>query len=156
MTATGVNEIDPRHTARVIALQQLFAFYSPVPDNTTEDDIEEFPTEDLVELYDHQKYNEELLSKIIAGVKEYQERIDEVVKVLAPLWPIDQISLIDLTILRIGIWESFISKHVPEKVGVDEAIELAKEFSGEVSAKFVNGVLGNLLKNEDLKKSLQS
>jgi N utilization substance protein B len=145
--------IDPRHTSRVLALQQLFNFYAqtnPQPGQMT------FSADELKEIYEQESYNEQLYDDMFNGVKEYQVRIDDVIQKLAPLWPIAQISLIDLVILRLSIWESFIAKRVPEKVGIDEAIELAKEFAGEASAKFVNGVLGNLLKNTDLQTQLQS
>ena len=146
-------DIDPRHTARALSLQQLFHFYSPKIDGL---ESSSFSTEELMEIYGQRKYSQELYDALVAGVKEHQPKIDEVIRELAPLWPIDQISLLDLVIIRIGIWESFVEKSVPEKVGIDEAIELAKEFSGETSAKFVNGVLGNLLQNEKLKAQLQS
>ena len=148
-----VQKIDPRHTARVLALQQLFNFYASevndLPDN-------EFSVEELMEMYEQQDYNQEMFERIVAGVKEHRSQMDKIVSKLAPLWPIEQISLIDLIILRIGIWESFIDKKIPEKVGIDEAIELAKEFAGETSAKFINGVLGNLLKNAELQAELLS
>jgi transcription antitermination protein NusB len=145
--------IDPRHTARVLALQQLFNYYAQ---EQSHQDSDNFSPDELKELYEQADYSEDLYESMVAGVKEHQAKIDDVIRKLAPLWPLEQISLIDLVILRLSIWEAFVAKRVPEKVGIDEAIELAKEFTGESSAKFVNGVLGNLLKNEELKAQLHT
>lgn len=144
--------IDPRHTARVLAFQQLFNFYAA---QINQSEVQSFSPDELKEIYEQDKYNEELYNNLIEGVKKCQPKIDEVIQKLAPLWPLAQVSLTDLVILRLSIWECFIDKQVPEKVGIDEAIELAKEFAGDTSAKFVNGVLGNLLKDEALKQQLQ-
>jgi N utilization substance protein B len=57
---------------------------------------------------------------------------------------------VDLQILRIAIYEGFIEKITPPKVSIDEAIEVAKDFGGEISSKFVNGVLGAIY--EETKK----
>lgn len=154
VTAPGTNvKIDPRHCARVFALQQLF---NGLAQDREQIPTDKFTTEDLLAIYGQQEYDQDLFDQIVNGVTENLIKLDEVIQKLAPLWPVEQISALDLIILRIGIWEAFISKNeqVPEKVAIDEAIELAKEFSGETSAKFVNGVLGNLVNNEELKASL--
>lgn len=72
--------------------------------------------------------------------------IDKKIEVAAPEWPIDKIAKIDLAILRLAVYELACEKSVPVKVVIDEAVELAKEFGNENSAKFVNGVLGTILK----------
>lgn len=74
--------------------------------------------------------------------------IDEYIKEAAPQWPLDQIAPVDLAILRHGVWELlFVGDEIPEKVVLDESIELAKEYGGESSPSFVNGVLGTVFKN---------
>jgi len=82
----------------------------------------------------------ELLSNVIAKQKE----IDAVIEKAAPEWPLDKISVIDRNILRIGLAELLYADktQVPEKVAINEAIELAKSFGSDTSSKFVNGVLG--------------
>lgn len=72
--------------------------------------------------------------------------IDEKIQLAAPEWPIDKIAKIDLAILRLATYELLIEKNEPPKVIIDEAIELGKEFGNDNSAKFVNGVLGTILK----------
>jgi len=74
--------------------------------------------------------------------------IDEHVTANAPEWPLSQINRVDLAVLRLAIFELTHSP-VPPKVVIDEAVELGKEFGSGSSAKFINGVLGNFLKNKD-------
>ena len=82
------------------------------------------------------------------GVVENIQAIDKIIEASAPEWPINQISLIDRNVLRIGLYELLYSNkdEVPPKVAINEAIELAKTFSGQTSGKFINGVLGTVYK----------
>lgn len=73
------------------------------------------------------------------------ESIDQLIRESAPEWPIDKLNKVDLAILRLALWE-FLENKVPKKVVIDEAVELAKEYGSESSPKFVNGVLGTVLK----------
>jgi len=82
------------------------------------------------------------IKNIITNLSE----IDNQITIAAPLWPLSQIAKIDLSVLRLAIYELKIEKKNPPKVTIDEAVELAKEFGGEGSAKFVNGVLGTIMK----------
>jgi transcription termination factor NusB len=76
------------------------------------------------------------------------EIIDSYIKEAAPQWPLDQIAPVDLAILRHGVWEMlFDANDLPEKVVLDESIELAKEYGGDSSPSFINGVLGTVLKD---------
>jgi len=129
---------DPRHLARVLALQELFS--KDFNKDSINTDI--IPLGELIELDEIEEYNQELYESIKEGVLDNNEQIDTIITKYAPQWPIDQIKLVDLQILRIAIFEGFISKITPPKVALDEAIEIAKEFGGETSSKFVNGVLG--------------
>lgn len=76
------------------------------------------------------------------------ESIDEKIHKAAPTWPVDKLNKIDLAILRLAIFELEEGK-VPPKVTIDEAVELAKEYGGDNSPSFVNGVLGSILKDID-------
>ncbi len=129
---------DPRHQARILALQELFSKYF----NIKNIPVEEISVKELVEINEMGEYNEDLYEKILTGVTENTEEIDKVISQYAPQWPITQIKSVDLQILRIAIFEGFIGKITPPKVAIDEAIEVAKDFGGEISSKFVNGVLG--------------
>jgi len=85
--------------------------------------------------------------RLVKGVLAHQKDIDTLIVKFAPQWPLEQITIVDRNILRIGIFELKFSKgEVPPKVAINEAIELAKSFGGESSGKFVNGVLGSIYK----------
>lgn len=129
---------DPRHLSRELALQTLFS----KDFNNSREGVMDFDIATLSELDEIETYNPELYNDIINGVRERSSEIDEIIIKFAPQWPISQMKLVDLQILRMAIYEGFISKITPPKVAIDEAIEIAKEFGGETSSKFVNGVLG--------------
>lgn len=132
-----------RHLARSIALQTLFEwdFYGKKLDieKTLERNIEKFGNN-----FDEGSF----VKKLVLGVKENIEKIDGIMKESAPERPIDQLSVVDRNVMRIGLYELIYSdkKEVPPKVAINEAIELAKNFGGESSGKFINGVLGTVFK----------
>jgi len=97
------------------------------------------------ELYKERGIDFTLTLEIEKGVKKHKKEIDEIIEKCAPEWPIDKIAKVDLVILRIAVYEILYSEKVPEKVAIDEAVELAKEFGNDTSSKFVNGVLGTVL-----------
>lgn len=109
---------DPRHQNRRQIVKELFAYS-----------------------FKDQKVNPET-KEILSSSSE----IDNKIKAAAPAWPIEKINKIDLAILRLAVFE-LNKKSAPPKVIIDEAIELAKEFGGENTHSFVNGVLGAILKN---------
>lgn len=89
---------------------------------------------------------------IIKGVVEHLKEINTLITRFAPEWPLEQITIVDRNILRIGIFELKYSPEIPPKVAINEAIELAKTFGGESSGKFVNGVLGSIYREMEEKK----
>ena len=84
---------------------------------------------------------------VINGVLKYQEAIDAYITKYATEWPLDQITIVDRNILRIGVYELIFNDEIPAKVAINEAIEIAKTFGSESSGKFVNGVLGAIYKD---------
>jgi len=86
--------------------------------------------------------------QLVNGVVSKLSDLDKIIEKAAPEWPIDQITIIDRNVLRIGLYELLYGnkKEVPPKVAINEAIELAKTFGGESSGKFINGVLGTVYK----------
>jgi len=98
--------------------------------------------------------------KTINGVLEKIDELDKIIDKAAPEWPIKQMAIVDRNILRIGLYELLFAdkEEVPPKVAINEAIELAKNFSGESSGKFVNGVLGTIYQEmkEDNESSEES
>lgn len=88
----------------------------------------------------------EFIKSLTHGVISYQEKTDAIIEKSAPEWPINQITMVDRNVLRLGIFELLWGDRdaVPPKVAINEAIELAKNFGGESSGRFVNGVLGTI------------
>jgi len=86
--------------------------------------------------------------QLVTGVVQHLKEIDKIIEKAAPEWPIEQITIIDRNVLRIGLYELLFGDReaVPPKVAINEAIELAKSFGGESSGKFINGVLGTVYK----------
>ncbi len=74
--------------------------------------------------------------------------IDEYIASAAPEWPIKQMNKIDLAILRLGVYELIFRRSIPHKVVIDEAVELGKTYGSENTPSFINGALGNVLKNK--------
>ena len=90
--------------------------------------------------------------ELINGIVEHLSKIDKIIEKAAPEWPIEQITIVDRNVLRLGLYELLYAKkeEVPPKVAINEAIELAKTFGGENSGKFINGVLGTVFKELDV------
>jgi len=95
--------------------------------------------------------DESFIWQLITGIVKKLKQIDEIIEKAAPEWPIEQITIIDRNVLRIGLYELLYAEkeEVPPKVAINEAIELAKSFGGESSGKFINGVLGTVYKEID-------
>jgi len=90
----------------------------------------------------------EFVWNIIKGLTEHLAQIDAVITASAVEWPFDQITFVDRNVLRLGVYELMYAnpEEVPHKVAINEAIELAKNYGGINSGKFVNGVLGTVYK----------
>ena len=133
-----------RHLSRSIVMQSLYEwdFYGRKPEGlkpVVERNIQNFGPglEDL-----------DFIWRIVDGVTKHMPEIDKIIETAAPEWPIAQIPIVDRNVLRIGLFELLYAnkEEVPPKVAINEAIELAKTFSGPTSGKFVNGVLGTVYK----------
>jgi N utilization substance protein B len=137
-----------RHLGRIVALQTLYEqdFRRDVGD--TDFDLAEVLSRNI-ERYQEVLEDKEFISKLVHGVTELQDDLDTILQPVAPEWPIDQIARMDREILRMGIYELLYSSDAPPKVVINEAVELAKAFGGDNSSKFINGVLGTVLKNKD-------
>lgn len=115
---------DPRHQSRVKTVKKLFEY--------------SFHSNKDLKNFDQAKQ-----------IIEKQKQIDSLIKKNATAWPIEQIAPVDLSILRLAIWElMYKTIKEPYKVVVDEAVEIAKEYGNESSAGFINGVLGTIIKSK--------
>lgn len=133
-----------RHLSRSIAMQSLFEwdFYGQEPgsiDRIIEQNLKEFGPG---------LENQDFVWQLVKNVTDHLAEIDKIIVESAPEWPLEQITMVDRNVLRIGLSELLYSKRdeVPPKVAINEAIELAKSFGGESSGRFVNGVLGTVYK----------
>ena len=86
---------------------------------------------------------------LIAGIKEHQARLDELISGVAENWRLDRMAAIDRNILRLGAYEMLHCDDVPPKVAINEALELAKRYSTAQSSRFVNGILDRLLQTQN-------
>ena len=87
----------------------------------------------------------EFAEELLGGVCRNRLGLDGVITRYAPAWPVDQLSVIDRNILRIALFELIYTPGTPRKTAINEAVELAKIFGSESSARFVNGVLGSAM-----------
>jgi N utilization substance protein B len=81
---------------------------------------------------------------LVEGVLEQKDAIDDVIRQAAPQWPVDQLSAIDRNILRLAIREILMNNGAPIRAAINEAVEIAKIYGSDSSAKFINGVLGSV------------
>lgn len=137
-----------RHLGRIIALQTLYE-----QDLRREADDKAFDTDEVLsrnlERYEHMLDDIEFIRQLVDGVTRQATELDAKLQPVAPEWPIDQIARMDRIVLRIGLYELENEDDVPPKVVINEAVELAKAFGGDNSSKFVNGVLGTLLRERE-------
>lgn len=116
------------------------------------DDVDSIITHVIESMEEEVEVNREFATKLVVGAIERLDELDSKITTAAPEWPRDQIAKIDICILRLAGYELF-ATDTPPKVIIDEAVELAKEYGGDTSSKFVNGVLGTLAKDRDLHES---
>ena len=133
-----------RHLSRSIVLQTLFEWDL----NTTDRRATMAILERNVQEFAPNKTDTPFMERLLDGVLSKQKELDTVIEKAAPEWPLDRISPVDRNILRLGLYELLFGdrSEVPAKVAINEAIELAKQFGGENSSRFVNGVLGAIYK----------
>ena len=82
--------------------------------------------------------------EIVDGVIDNRDEIDEQITTFSKDWPLSRMPAVDRAVLRIGVWEILFNDQVPSAVAIDEAVELAKEFSTDGSGSFVHGVLARI------------
>ncbi len=87
----------------------------------------------------------EFATGLARGALQRRQELDAIVQRHAPAWPLSQMPAIDRAVLRLALYELLYNEETPPKVAVSEAVELAKRFGSESSARFVNGVLGSVM-----------
>jgi transcription antitermination factor nusB len=114
------------------AEEQIDAYLCEVPDE--EDESPEFSEE-----------QRELCRERVKAVLDQREEIDGILQQASSGWSLRQMGRVELTILRLACFELRFDENIPEKVAINEAVELAKKFGGEEAPSFVNGVLAKLV-----------
>lgn len=130
-----------RRLARVLAFKTLYEV----------DLAHHKPGEVLQRLAEEQEVAPETMAyarELVAGVLRHREQLDQIIHEKAPAWPLQQMSAVDRNILRLGLFECLYERDtVPAKAAINEAVELAKTFGSDSSARFVNGVLGRVIES---------
>ncbi len=138
-----------RHLSRSIVMQSLYEwdFSGKKPEN-----LEKIVEKNIKE-FGPGLEDKGFVWQLINGVISKLSDLDKIIEKAAPEWPIEQITIVDRNVLRIGLYELLYGnkEEVPPKVAINEAIELAKTFGGESSGKFINGVLGTVYKEIEKK-----
>ncbi len=133
----GYYQFTGRRLSRVLALEALYRF----------DLLDEPLSEAIKDIYNRENPPEDVrkfTNKILESVESNLEEIDRLIDQTTLNWPLERITTVDRSILRIAVGEMLGIDEVPFKVSISEAIEIAKLFSTEESGRFVNGVLDNI------------
>lgn len=144
-----------RHLSRIIAVQTLYEWefisdrFPGGEDYDEKEKVGEILNRNYKE-FEKAVNNADFISELVWGTLTNKSKIDKIITPAAPEWPIAQIALLDLVILRVAIYELLFKKEVPPKVAINEAVELAKTFGGLNSSRFVNGVLGTVYRASDI------
>ena len=120
------------------ALQSLFA--ADIKGKRGDESLEWLNSEDPL-----QAASLEFAELLTQGVTKNRNELDDVISRYATAWPVDQLPYVDRNILRIALFELVRTPEVPQKTAINEAVELAKVFGSDSSARFVNGVLGSIM-----------
>lgn len=130
-----------RHLSRIIIVQTLYEW-----DFRKENDVEQIAQRGIDTFAN--EVDEPFVIGTVRGVASHIDQLDVTISQYAPEWPLEQIAVIDKTLLRTSVYELLYLEGTPPKVIINEAVELAKMFGGESSAKFVNGVLGSIYRTD--------
>jgi len=132
-----------RHLSRTLAMQTLYQWDFTGRDNKQIPEILKYNKKEFAPDFEDEGFSKDIIDSVLKKQKE----IDKLITKYAPEWPLEQITVVDRNVLRIGVYELKYDQNIPSKVAINEAIELAKTFGGESSGKFVNGVLGSIYKD---------
>jgi len=132
-----------RHLARTLAMQSLFNWDFNGKNDKEAEQITKGVFVNFAPDFDDRGFVNSLISGTMNNIGE----IDKYIIKYATEWPLEQITMVDRSVLRLGVYELVFDETIPAKVAINEAIEIAKAFGGASSGKFVNGVLGAIYKD---------
>ena len=148
-----------RTTARAAAMQMIFEKIAGgqggeetlrmVYDELREDGL---PGVEIIGRKEPDEEDRNYISSALEGVLAHQEEIDDKIASSVKGWSLDQMSLVDLTIMRLAVWEIMYMDSVPGSVSIAEALDMTERFSDPEDKSFVNGVLGSILREGEAQK----
>lgn len=130
-----------RKAARELAMKLVFQM-----ELTKESAVETINKIDELDEYKNLQDQIEYIEDCVKGVEKNRELIDEYIEKYSKGWKINRIAKVDLAIMRLAVYEMLHREDVPNASAIDEAVELAKKFGGDNSPSFINGILGNIIK----------
>ncbi|WP_083790239.1 transcription antitermination factor NusB [Caldicellulosiruptor hydrothermalis] len=135
-----------RRKTRELCMKILYAY-------RFEDD-----TQDIIEFYkkfrelnqdeDFKDIDEKYLERLLKGVIQNQQRIDNLIEKYSKDWPLSRLPMVELELMRMAVYELLFEEEVPVSVAIDEAVDMASIFGIEKAPSFVNGILGRIAANE--------
>ena len=147
-----------RTTARAAAMQMIFEKISGghggeetlkmVYDELREDGL---PGVEKIGRKEPDGEDRDYINAALEGVLDHRDEIDSLIGKTAKGWSLERMSLVDLTILRLAVWEILYAQDVPGSVSIAEAMELTERFSDPEDKSFVNGILGTILREQEAK-----
>lgn len=146
-----------RSTARIAAMQLIFEKLAGGQggDETLQmvyDELREEP-EGGVRESDPGVADRAWIDTVLQGVVEHLDELDEKIEGASRNWTVDRMPKVDLTILRLAAWEILYEADVPGSVAINEAVEMANRYSDPASGRFINGVLGTILRQKEAVKA---
>ncbi len=136
-TSEGISMTGARRKSRITILQALYEI--DCTGHNAEDVVKRLLVEKKLSVE-----NNTFVRQHVVGVIQNKQELDENIKRFAPAWPVDQLPIVDRNILRFAIFELLMDNKVPTSITINEAVELAKKFGSDSSARFVNGVLSSV------------
>jgi len=127
-----------RRASREMAMKLLYQL------EIQRDDREQ-QIKDALDESDATKKDTEYINDVIKGVSENHEYIDKLIEKFSKGWKLNRISKVDLSILRLSIYELLYRDDIPVNVSINEAVELAKKYSSEDAGAFINGILAKVV-----------
>ncbi|WP_079504014.1 transcription antitermination factor NusB [Caldicellulosiruptor bescii] len=135
-----------RRKTRELCMKILYAYRF---ENNTQDIIEFYKKfRELNQDEDFKDIDEKYLERLLKGVIQNQQKIDNIIEKYSKDWPLSRLPMVELELMRIAVYELLFEEEVPVSVAIDEAVDMASIFGIEKAPSFVNGILGRIAANE--------
>lgn len=132
-----------RRLARETALQVLYQIDIAGDTASLENSIEQWARE-----FSLSEKRTVFTRELVAGTLRHKEAIDQKLMSTAHDWALDRMNAVDRNLMRLALYEMLFCPEIPQRVTLNEAIEIAKRFGGDDSAKFINGILDKFIEND--------